>query len=163
MSRYNATVHPGTHLVAEALGITEGSTLYITYCRGEPLYRSATRVIGSTYEWDAMPGRVTYAVKDALRLLESTGFGELGGAGVVRADAGPSPKARRPFAPVWPDRDLCGPCVSREKTQRLDLGIWPPDRATAGRRGAAAPGHQRRPVPARQAPLAHIAGRGRPA
>ncbi|MFD7130585.1 hypothetical protein [Streptomyces sp. NPDC059894] len=76
---------PGAHLVAAMLGISENSTLNITYRPDEPLYSAATRVIGAVYELDVIHGRVTDAVKNPLRLLESTGRGELGGARVSYA------------------------------------------------------------------------------
>ncbi|MFJ2720672.1 large ATP-binding protein [Streptomyces sp. NPDC087437] len=80
MNPYDATTHPGTHLVAETLDVTEVSTLNTTYRLGDPLYRAATRVIGTAYELDELHSRVTHAAKDALRLLEPVGRGEVGGA-----------------------------------------------------------------------------------
>ncbi|MEU2975437.1 large ATP-binding protein [Streptomyces hirsutus] len=85
MNPYDATTHPGTHLVAETLGVTEVSTLNTTYHLGDPLYRAATRVIGTAYELDELHSRVTHAAKDALRLLDPVGRGELGGARVSYA------------------------------------------------------------------------------
>ncbi|MGX1762243.1 large ATP-binding protein [Streptomyces lydicus] len=85
MNPYDANAHPGTHLVAETLGVSEVSALNITYRPGEPLYRSATRVIGAAHELDVLHNRVTDAAKDALRLLEPVGRGELGGARVSYA------------------------------------------------------------------------------
>ncbi|MFB7460987.1 large ATP-binding protein [Streptomyces sp. NPDC056188] len=82
MNPYDATTHPGTHLVAETLDVTEVSTLNTTYRLGDPLYRAATRVIGTAYELDELHSRVTHAAKDALRLLEPVGRRELGGAWV---------------------------------------------------------------------------------
>ncbi|MFE9826717.1 large ATP-binding protein [Streptomyces sp. NPDC005791] len=80
MNPYDANTHPGTHLVAETLGITEVSTLN-TACRpGDPLYRAATRLIGTAYELDELHDRVAVAAKDALRLLEPLGRGEHRGA-----------------------------------------------------------------------------------
>ncbi|GAB3177293.1 large ATP-binding protein [Streptomyces incanus] len=85
MNPYDATTHPGTHLVAETLGVTEVSTLNTTYSLGDPLYRAATRVIGTAYELDELHSRVTHAAKDVLRLLEPVGLGELDGARVSYA------------------------------------------------------------------------------
>ncbi|MFJ9468722.1 large ATP-binding protein [Streptomyces caniferus] len=85
MNPYGANTHPGTHLVAETLGISEVSTLNITYRPDEPLYRSAMRVIGAAHALDEVHNRVTDAAKDALRLLEPVGRGELGGARVSYA------------------------------------------------------------------------------
>lgn len=85
MNPYDANTHPGTHLVAETLGVSEVSTLNIAYRPGEPLYRSMTRVIGAAHELDVLHNRVTNAAKDALRLLEPVGRGELGGARVSYA------------------------------------------------------------------------------
>lgn len=85
MNPYDANTHPGTHLVAETFGVSEVSTLNITYRPDEPLYRSATRVIGAAHALDEVHNRVTDAAKDALRLLEPVGRGELGGARVSYA------------------------------------------------------------------------------
>ncbi|WP_268221025.1 large ATP-binding protein [Streptomyces sp. EMB24] len=78
-------MHPGTHLVTETLGVTEVSTLNTTYHLGDPLYQAATQVIGAAYELDELHSRVTHAAKDALRLLEPVGRGELDGARVSYA------------------------------------------------------------------------------
>lgn len=85
MNPYDATTHPGTHLVAETLGVTEVSTLNTTYHLGDPLYQAATQVIGAAYELDELHSRVTHAAKDALRLLEPVGRGELDGVRVSYA------------------------------------------------------------------------------
>ncbi|MEW2434129.1 large ATP-binding protein [Streptomyces caniferus] len=85
MNPYDANTHPGTHLVAETLGISEVSTLNITHSPDEPLYWSATRVIGAAHALDEVHHRVTDAAKDALRLLEPVGRGELDGARVSYA------------------------------------------------------------------------------
>ncbi|GGN51339.1 hypothetical protein GCM10012285_41360 [Streptomyces kronopolitis] len=85
MNPYDANTHPGTHLVAETLGISEISTPNITHRPGEPLYQSATRMIGAAHELDELHNRVTDAAKDALRLLEPVGRGELRGARVSYA------------------------------------------------------------------------------
>lgn len=85
MNPYDANTHPGTHLVAKTLGISEISTLNITYRPDEPLYQSTTRVIGAAHALDEVHHRVTDAAKDALRLLEPVGRGELGGARVSYA------------------------------------------------------------------------------
>ncbi|MFE3860272.1 large ATP-binding protein [Streptomyces goshikiensis] len=80
MNPYDPNTQPGVHLVAETLGVSEVSTLNTTYHLGSPLYHAATRMIGAAYELDERHDRVTVAAKDALRLLEPVGRGELGGA-----------------------------------------------------------------------------------
>ncbi|MFD5469585.1 large ATP-binding protein [Streptomyces sp. NPDC127105] len=80
MNPYDATTHPGTHLVADTLDVTEVTTLNTTYRLGDPLYRAATRVIETVYELDELHSRVTHAAKDAVRLLQPVGRGEVGGA-----------------------------------------------------------------------------------
>ncbi|MEU9319561.1 hypothetical protein [Streptomyces sp. NPDC048295] len=85
MNPYDPNTHPGADLVAETLGVPEVSTLNTTYRLGSPLYQAATRMIGAAYELDARHDRVTVAARDALRLLEPVGRGELSGARVSYA------------------------------------------------------------------------------
>ncbi|MEW1725107.1 large ATP-binding protein [Streptomyces sp. NPDC093109] len=85
MNPYDANTHPGTHLVAEELGVSDVSTLNIAYRPDEPLYRATTWVIGTAYELDERHNRVTHAAQSALQLPEPVGRGELGGARVSYA------------------------------------------------------------------------------
>ncbi|WP_435191005.1 hypothetical protein [Streptomyces sp. bgisy126] len=85
MNPYDPNTHPGPHLVAEMLGVSEVSTLNITHHQGSPLYQAATRVIGAAYELNERHGQVTNAAKDTLRLLEPVGDGKFSGARVSYA------------------------------------------------------------------------------
>ncbi|NBE51642.1 large ATP-binding protein [Streptomyces boluensis] len=85
MNPYDANTHPGTHLVAETLDVTQVTTLNTTSRPGEPLYRAATQVIGAAYELDELHSRVTHAAKDALQLLEPVSRAEPGSARVSYA------------------------------------------------------------------------------
>ncbi|MGC4998488.1 large ATP-binding protein [Streptomyces sp. DT195] len=85
MNPYDANTHPGEHLVAETLGVSDVSTLNITHRPDEPLYRAATRVIEAAYDLDRRHDHVTDAGKDALRLVETVARGDLHGAHVSYA------------------------------------------------------------------------------
>ncbi|MYV69535.1 hypothetical protein GT043_27045 [Streptomyces sp. SID2131] len=85
MNPYDPNTNPGTHLVAETLGVSEVSTINTTHRTGGPLYEAATRVIGAAYELDERHGQVTGAAKNALRLLGDIGDGKLSGARVSYA------------------------------------------------------------------------------
>ncbi|WP_326765315.1 large ATP-binding protein [Streptomyces sp. NBC_01591] len=69
MNPHNANRYPGTRLVAEKLGVSQPSTLRVTYRPGEPQYDAATQVIKAAYELDELHGRVqraAQATRDAL-------------------------------------------------------------------------------------------------
>ncbi|MFJ5875321.1 hypothetical protein ACIQD1_11440 [Streptomyces sp. NPDC093088] len=85
MNPYDPDTHPGLHLVTEALGVLEVSTLNAAHHHGSPLHQAATRVIGAADELDGQHGQVTDAAKNALRLLEPVGEGKLSGAHVSYA------------------------------------------------------------------------------
>ncbi|MFJ5938574.1 large ATP-binding protein [Streptomyces sp. NPDC093071] len=85
MNPYDPDTHPGLHLVTEALGVLEVSTLNTAHHHGSPLHQAATRVIGAAAELDGQHGQVTDAAKNALRLLEPVGEGKLSGARVSYA------------------------------------------------------------------------------
>ncbi|MEU0302861.1 large ATP-binding protein [Streptomyces sp. NPDC006175] len=85
MNPYDPNMHPGTHLVSETLGVSEFSALNTTHHHGGPLHQATTRMVGAAYELDKWHDRVTVTAKDALRLLEPVGRGELGGARVSYA------------------------------------------------------------------------------
>ncbi|MFI5917817.1 large ATP-binding protein [Streptomyces anulatus] len=85
MNPYDPNTERGTHFVADALGNSNVNMLNTTYRPADPLYRVSTRVIASAYELNERHDRVTVAAKDALRLLESIGRGELGRARVSYA------------------------------------------------------------------------------
>ncbi|AEN10808.1 MULTISPECIES: hypothetical protein [unclassified Streptomyces] len=85
MNPYDPNTHPGPHLVAETLGISEVSTLNTTHHHGSPLHQAATRMTGAAHELDERHGQVTDAAKNALRLLEPLGDGKLSGARVSYA------------------------------------------------------------------------------
>ncbi|MFW3470623.1 large ATP-binding protein [Streptomyces microflavus] len=78
MNPYDPNTEPGTHFVADALGISNVNMLNTTYRPADPLYRASTRVITSAYELNEQHDRVTVAAKAAFPLLESIGRGELG-------------------------------------------------------------------------------------
>ncbi len=78
MNPYDPNTEPGTHFVADALGISNVNMLNTTYRPADPLYRASTRVITSAYELNEQHDRVTVAARDAFPLLESIGRGELG-------------------------------------------------------------------------------------
>ncbi|GGS40722.1 MULTISPECIES: hypothetical protein [Streptomyces] len=78
MNPYDPNTEPGTHFVADALGISNVNMLNTTYRPADPLYRVSTRVITSAYKLNEQHDRVTVAARDAFRLLESIGRGELG-------------------------------------------------------------------------------------
>ncbi|MBT2896591.1 large ATP-binding protein [Streptomyces sp. McG3] len=85
MNPYDPNTEPGTHFVADTLGISNVNMLNATYRPADPLYRASTRVIASAYELNERHDRVTVAAKDALRLFEPIGRGELGRARVSYA------------------------------------------------------------------------------
>ncbi|WP_162603988.1 hypothetical protein [Streptomyces sp. CS014] len=78
MNPYDPNTEPGTHFVADTLGISNVNMLNTTYRPADPLYRASTRVITSAYELNEQHDRVTVAARDAFPLLESIGRGELG-------------------------------------------------------------------------------------
>ncbi|WP_411076230.1 hypothetical protein [Streptomyces sp. cmx-4-7] len=82
MNPYDPNTQPGPHLVAETLGVSEVSTLNTTHHQGGPLRQAATQMISTARELDEWHGKVTDAAKNALRLLEPVGRGEISGARV---------------------------------------------------------------------------------
>ncbi|MYQ48733.1 large ATP-binding protein [Streptomyces sp. SID4985] len=85
MNPYDANTHPGPHLVAETLGVSDVGTLNLAHRRGEPLYGAAIRVMQAAHNLDERHGRVTHAARYARRLLEPLARGELDGARVSYA------------------------------------------------------------------------------
>ncbi|MGV9790999.1 large ATP-binding protein [Streptomyces sp. NPDC003435] len=85
MNPYDANTHPGEHLVAETLGVSDVSTLDVIHHPDEPLHRAATRVIEAAYDLDQRHDQVTDAGKHALRLIEPVAHGNLRGARVSYA------------------------------------------------------------------------------
>ncbi|MFJ6101872.1 large ATP-binding protein [Streptomyces sp. NPDC092359] len=85
MNPYNPNGEPGLHLVAETFGVSEVTTLNITYRPGSPLHQAATQVIGAAYALDDRHDHVTSVAKEALRLLGPVGDGKLAGARVPYA------------------------------------------------------------------------------
>ena len=79
MNPYDVNERPGAHFVAEMLGVSEVSTLNITYRPGDPLYRAATRVIGTAYELDDLHDRVAHAAQATRRALAPVEQGEFHG------------------------------------------------------------------------------------
>ncbi|MGW1295909.1 hypothetical protein [Streptomyces sp. NPDC002533] len=77
MNPYNPNTEPGTHFVADTLGISNVSMLNTTYRPNDPTYRAATRVIAAAYGLDELHNRVTRAAQDTHWLLEPTARGEL--------------------------------------------------------------------------------------
>ncbi|MEU3051732.1 large ATP-binding protein [Streptomyces griseus] len=77
MNPYDPNTEPGTHFVADALGVSNVSMLNTTYHPDDPLYRAATRAIGAAYDLDELHTCVTHAAQDAHWLLEPTARGEL--------------------------------------------------------------------------------------
>lgn len=82
MNTYDPNIQAGSHFVADTLGVSDVSTLNTTYRPSDPLCRASTRVIASVDELNERHDGVTVAAKDAFRLLESIGRGELGRARV---------------------------------------------------------------------------------
>lgn len=228
MNPHNANRYPGTRLVAEKLGVSQPSTLRVTYRPGEPQYDAATQVIKAAYELDELHGRVqraAQATRDALtpvaqgkfdasrspislfslraelrhvdhlvskqnetyeRLYESiSAYRRLvPAANVIRhsntaahelhqeqnsgrdddwAVAGDRrlralEAVEAAWRPVPPHGDRRRPLRGVGEGPAAGPGDLAPDRATAGRRRAAAPRHQREPLPARTTSLAHAAG-----
>lgn len=85
MNPYDPNTEPGTHFVADTLGVSNVSMLNTTHRPSNPLYRAATQVIKAAYELNERHALVTVAAQDALRLLEPVGRGELSGARVSYA------------------------------------------------------------------------------
>ncbi|MFE6719403.1 large ATP-binding protein [Streptomyces albidoflavus] len=85
MNPYDASTHPGAHLVAETLAVSDISTLNTPHPPGERLERAAFRVMEAAKELDVRHNHVTDRAQDALRLLEPLGRGELGRARVSYA------------------------------------------------------------------------------
>ncbi|OCC11527.1 large ATP-binding protein [Streptomyces sp. PTY087I2] len=79
MNAYDPNIQPGSHFVADTLGVSNVSMLNTTYRPDDPRYRTATRVIGAAYDLNELHNRVTHAAQDAHWLLESTARGELDG------------------------------------------------------------------------------------
>ncbi|SBU92113.1 hypothetical protein YW5DRAFT_03850 [Streptomyces sp. Ncost-T6T-1] len=77
MNTYDPNIQPGSHFVADTLGVWDVSMLNTTYPRGGPLYRAATRVIGAAYDLNELHNRVTHAAQGAHWLLEPAARGEL--------------------------------------------------------------------------------------
>ncbi|WP_217231424.1 hypothetical protein [Streptomyces anulatus] len=85
MNPYDPNTEPGTHFVADTLGVSNVGMLNTTYRPSDPLYRASTRVIKAADELNERHDRVTVAAKDAFRLLESIERTELGRARVSYA------------------------------------------------------------------------------
>lgn len=85
MNPYDATTHPGPHLVIEALGVGDVSVPALAHHPGEPLHQAAMRVIQAAAVLDERHEEVTDVARQAQRLLEPVGRGELGGARVSYA------------------------------------------------------------------------------
>ncbi|MFF4757805.1 winged helix-turn-helix transcriptional regulator [Streptomyces sp. NPDC001292] len=85
MNPFDGTTRPGPHLVVEMLGVADVSAPALAHHPGEPLHQAATQVIQAAAALDEWHEEVIYAARQAQRLLEPVGRGELGGARVSYA------------------------------------------------------------------------------
>ncbi|MGW3557601.1 hypothetical protein ACWDNT_09550 [Streptomyces sp. NPDC000963] len=85
MNPYDPNTNPGPHLVAEMLGGSQVITFNAEHPQGGPLHQAATRMMSAARQLDDQHDQVTGAAKDALRLLEPVGRGEIRSARVSYA------------------------------------------------------------------------------